>query len=44
MELTREYYRTMFFYDCKAGLNQGKLAFGNEFPSRTTAISWCKEF
>ena len=50
MELTREHYRAMIFYDFKARLNQNeclqrlRLAFGNECPSRATVFRWFKEF
>ena len=50
MELTREHYRAMIFYDFKAGLNQNeclqrlRLAVGNECPSHATVFRWFKQF
>ncbi|XP_015924023.3 histone-lysine N-methyltransferase SETMAR-like [Parasteatoda tepidariorum] len=49
MELTREHFRAMIFYDFKAGLNQEcvqrlQLAFGDESPARATVFRWIKEF
>lgn len=50
MELTREHFRAMIFYDFKAGLNQEEcvqrlqLAFGDESPARATVFRWFKEF
>ncbi|GFU65041.1 histone-lysine N-methyltransferase SETMAR [Trichonephila clavipes] len=50
MELTREHYRFLIFYDFKAGLNQEgcvqrrQLAFGDESPCHATVFRWFKEF
>ena len=50
MELTREYFRAIIFYNFKAGLNQEEcvqwlqLAFGDESPARATVFRWFKEF
>ena len=50
MELTREHFHAIIFYDFKAGLNQEEcvqwlqLAFGNEFLSCTNVFRWFKEF
>ncbi|MFX9165696.1 hypothetical protein ABTN87_19735, partial [Acinetobacter baumannii] len=50
MELTREHFRAMIFYDFKAGLNPAEcvqrlqLAFGDESPARATVFRWFKEF
>ncbi|GFT31933.1 histone-lysine N-methyltransferase SETMAR [Trichonephila clavipes] len=50
MMFTSEYYRALIFYDFKAGLNQDegvqqlKLAFGDEFPCRATVFKWFKKF
>ncbi|GFT82111.1 histone-lysine N-methyltransferase SETMAR [Trichonephila clavipes] len=50
MELTRECYRAMIFYDFKARLNQEEcvqrlqLGFGDESPCHATVFRWFKEF
>jgi histone-lysine N-methyltransferase SETMAR len=50
MELTREHFRAMIFYDYKSGLNQSDSfdrlhnAFGDEAPSRATVFNWFAEF
>ena len=50
MELTRENFCAIIFYDFKAGLNQEKciqwlqLAFGDGSPIRATVFRWFKEF
>ncbi|GFV82407.1 histone-lysine N-methyltransferase SETMAR [Trichonephila clavipes] len=50
MQLTREHYRAMIFYNFKAELNQQEfvqrlqLAFGDESPCRATVFRWFKEF
>ncbi|GFV46475.1 hypothetical protein TNCV_3233621 [Trichonephila clavipes] len=50
MELTREYYRAMLFFDFKAGLNQEecvqrlRLVFGDESPCHATVFRLFKEF
>ncbi|GFX01039.1 histone-lysine N-methyltransferase SETMAR [Trichonephila clavipes] len=50
MELAREQYHAMIFYDFKAGLNQDEcvqrlqLAFGEKSLCRATVFRWFKEF
>ena len=50
MELTREHFCTIIFYDFKAELNQEgcvqrlQLAFSDESPARATAFRWFKKF
>lgn len=50
MELTRENFRTMIFYDFRCGLTQQQSierlfsAFGDEAPSKTTVYRWFTEF
>ncbi|XP_071043147.1 histone-lysine N-methyltransferase SETMAR-like [Parasteatoda tepidariorum] len=50
MELTREHFHALIFYDFIAGLNQEEcvqllqLAFGDESPARATVFRWFKEF
>nr|XP_015914885.2 histone-lysine N-methyltransferase SETMAR-like [Parasteatoda tepidariorum] len=50
MELTREHFRSLIFYDFKAGFNQEEcvqrlqLAFVDESPARVTVFRWYKEF
>lgn len=50
MELTREHWRAMIFYDFKSGLNQSESidrlhkAFGDDAPSRATVFDWYAEF
>ena len=48
MELTRDNFRAIIFYDFKAGLNQEEyvqrlqLAFGDESPARAIVFRWFK--
>lgn len=50
MDLSREHYRAMIFYDFRSGLTQQQSydrmhsAFGNEAPSKTTIYRWFQEF
>lgn len=50
MELSRENFRAMIFYDFRVGLSQQqcidrlKTAFGDEAPSKTRVYEWYKEF
>lgn len=50
MELSREHFRAMIFYDFRVGLTQQqcidrlKSAFGDEAPSRSSVFSWYNEF
>lgn len=50
MELNREHFRAMIFYDFKAGLSQAdclnrlQISFGELAPSRTTVYNWFAEF
>ncbi|XP_047523584.1 uncharacterized protein LOC125062015 [Pieris napi] len=50
MNLTRENFRSMIYYDFRCGLTQQqnydrlRLAFLNEAPSRATIYSWFNEF
>lgn len=50
MELQREHFRAMIFYDFKSGLNQEQClerlstAFPDSSPSRSTIFSWYAEF
>lgn len=50
MDLTRENFRAMIFYDFRAGLSQQEclnrlqLAFGDEAPSKTSVYDWYNEF
>ncbi|XP_053411309.1 histone-lysine N-methyltransferase SETMAR-like [Nycticebus coucang] len=50
MELGREHFRAMIFYDFKSGLNQTQSlerlhrAFGDLTPSRATIFRWFQEF
>ena len=50
MELNREHFRAMIFYDFRRGLNQQQCAdqlastFGDEAPSRATVFRWFSEF
>lgn len=50
MEISREGFRWMIFYDIKCGLTQKQcierlqLAFGNEAPANSTIYNWFAEF
>ena len=50
MELTREHFRTMIYYDFKDGLSQQNcfesltICFGDQAPSRTTVYDWYGNF
>lgn len=50
MELTREHFRAMIYYDFKSGLKQKesierlRAAFGEEAPSSATVYNWFAEF
>lgn len=50
MNLTREHFRSMIFYDFRCGLSQQEcfqrlqLAFGDEAPCRSSVYSWFGEF
>lgn len=50
MDLTREHFRAMIYYDFRRGLTQKQcieqliLTFGDEAPSKTTVYYWFKEF
>ncbi|XP_076256531.1 histone-lysine N-methyltransferase SETMAR-like [Rhynchophorus ferrugineus] len=50
MELNREHFRAMIFYDFRRGLSQEEcinplnLTFGDEVPSKTTVDCWFSEF
>jgi [histone H3]-lysine36 N-dimethyltransferase SETMAR len=50
MDLNREHFRAMIFYDFKSGLTQQQCvkrlnsAFGNEAPSKATVYNWYNEF
>ena len=50
MELNREHFRAMIFYDFRRGLTQQQcadqlaLTFGDEAPSRATVFRWFSEF
>lgn len=50
MELSRENFRAMIFYDFRVGLSQQecidrlKKGFGDEAPSKTRVYEWYKEF
>lgn len=50
MELTRENFRAMIYYDFRRGLSQQQcidqltLTFGDEAPSKTTVYHWFSEF
>lgn len=50
MELTREHFRAMIYYDFRRGLSQQqcieelKSTFGDEAPSKTTVYHWFGEF
>lgn len=50
MELNREHFRTMIFYDFRSGLTSQQCAdkiqsvFGDEAPHRTTVQRWFNEF
>lgn len=50
MELNRENFRVMIFYDFRQGLtpqqcyDQLRLAFGNESPSSNSVYNWYREF
>lgn len=50
MELNRENFRAMIFYDFRHGLSQQEcidqlnLTFGDEAPSKTTVYRWYSEF
>ena len=50
MELNREHFRAMIFYDFRRGLSQQEcidqlnLTFGDEAPSKTTVYRWFSEF
>lgn len=50
MELSKENFRALIFYDFKCGLNENQcmerltLAFGDEKPSRATIYRWFAEF
>jgi len=43
MEISRENFRAMIFYDFKCGLTLHS-AFGDEVPSKTTVYDWFSEF
>ena len=50
MELSRENFQVMIFYDFKVGLNENQCverlhsAFGGEAPSRATVFRWFSEY
>lgn len=50
MELNREHFRAMIYYDFKSGLNQEQClarlsaAFGESCPSRSSVFGWYAEF
>ena len=50
MDLNREHFRAMIFYDFKSRLTQQQCvkrlnsAFGNEAPSKATVYNWYNEF
>jgi hypothetical protein len=50
MELSREHWRAMIYYDYKSGLRQQEsferlsAAFGDQTPSRASVFNWFAEF
>lgn len=50
MDLNREHFRSMIFYDFKSGLTRQesfvrlKSAFGDNAPSKSTVCNWFSEF